>query len=376
MSAHAVAAIPTTRAPTTAAPSFSLGGAPPPQHSPRGAACLRTAIAMPCDACVQAHSGACLRVQCRVCSGNGTRAQSRDLHRANSGAVRSLLPDPRRRLVQRATRGARMGAISARQAITRSSTRRRARLRPRQPARTTIAAVRRVRPTQAAASSAIVMADSTSSSTPTLSAPASAARSCCAPVRPISLGRPRHLGVLFGTHAVLSGTHRGYSRRAAAVLPCGPSRTAGVGTIGYSWGTRGGTMGRSRGTVGSSRGTVGAHKYRAAARKEALDASHGLDARGLSGWARGAAATGARGTPLSGGVLMGVPTTCTTSCVHGRPHEAEGRPYLLTEVHTIGVCVTANAVAAIPTTRAPSFRPNGAPPMQAVVWRRMLCAQL
>jgi hypothetical protein len=97
----------------------------------------------------------------------------------------------------------------------------------------------------------------------------------------------------------------GYSRRAAAVLPCGPSRTAGLSTIGYSRGTRGGTMGHSRGTVGSSRGTIGAHKYRAAGRKEALDAAHALDARGLCGWARGAAATGALGTPLSGRVLMG-----------------------------------------------------------------------
>jgi hypothetical protein len=96
-------------------------------------------------------------------------------------------------------------------------------------------------------------------------------------------------------------------------------------------------MGHSRDTVGSSRGAIGAHKYRAAARKEVLDAAHGSDARGLSGWARGAAATGALGTPLSGGVHTGVPTTCTTSCVHGRPHEAEGLPYLLTEVHTIGV---------------------------------------
>ncbi len=196
-----------------------------------------------------------------------------------------------------------MGAISARQAITRSSTRRRARLRPRQPARTT-SAVRRIRPPQAAATfTRATMVGSTS--TPTRSAPASAARSCCAPVRPISHGRPRQRGVLLGTHAVLSGTHRGYSRRAAAVLPCGPSGSAGVGTIAYSRGTRGGTMGHSRDTVGSSRGAIGARKYRAAARKEALDAAHGLDARGPSGWARGAAATGALGTPLSGGVHIG-----------------------------------------------------------------------
>jgi hypothetical protein len=172
-------------------------------------------------------------VQCKVCSGSGARAQTRHLHRARWGAVRRLLPDPRRRLVQPATRGARMGAIGARQAITRSSTRRRARLRPRQPARPTTA-VRRIRPTQAAATVSRVMANSTS--TPTRSAPASAARSCCAPVRPIWHGRPMHRRVLLGTHAVLSGTHRGYSRRAAAVLPCGPSRTAGPDTIGYSRG--------------------------------------------------------------------------------------------------------------------------------------------
>ncbi len=46
---------------------------------------------------------------------------------------------PRPCLVQPAMRGVRMGAISARQAISRSSTRRRARRRPRQPARPTSA---------------------------------------------------------------------------------------------------------------------------------------------------------------------------------------------------------------------------------------------
>ena len=35
-----------------------------------------------------------MRVQCRVCSGNGTRAQARDLPRARLGAVRRWLPDP------------------------------------------------------------------------------------------------------------------------------------------------------------------------------------------------------------------------------------------------------------------------------------------
>jgi hypothetical protein len=158
------------------------------------------------------------------------RAHARRLHRARLGAMRSLLPELRRHLVQPATRGARMGAIGARQAITRLSTRRRARLRPKQPARPT-PAVRRSRPPQAAATFTKAMVGS--SSTPTRSAPASAARSCCAPVRPISHCRPRHRGVLLGTHGVLSGTHRGYSRRAAAVLPCGPSRTAVLGTIGY-----------------------------------------------------------------------------------------------------------------------------------------------
>jgi hypothetical protein len=84
-------------------------------------------------------------------------------------------------------RGARMGAISARQAITRSTPRRRARLRPRQPARPT-SAVRRILPTQAAATfTRATMVGATS--TPLRSAPATPACSCCAPVRPV-LARP------------------------------------------------------------------------------------------------------------------------------------------------------------------------------------------
>ena len=136
-----------------------------------------------------------------------------------------MLPDRRWRLVQPATRGARTGAISARQAITRSSTRRRARLRPRQPARTTIT-VRRNLFSRVAASLSSVLAGS--SSTPTRSAPASLARSCCAPVRPISLGRPRHRGVLVGTHGVLSGTHRGLLKARSC---CAPVRPASHGRL-------------------------------------------------------------------------------------------------------------------------------------------------
>jgi hypothetical protein len=128
---------------------------------------------------------------------------------------------PRPCLVQPATRGARMGAISARQAIMRSSTRRRARLRPKQPARPT-SGVRRIRPAQAAATFTEAMVASTS--TPTRSAPASAARSCCALVRPISHGRRRHCGVLLGCS---QGVHTGYHGA--------PTGYYGV-LMGYTWG--------------------------------------------------------------------------------------------------------------------------------------------
>ena len=194
-------------------------------------------------------------MQCRVCSGSGARAQTRHLHRARLGAVRRLLPDPRRRLVQPATRGARMGAIGARQAISRSTTRRRARLRPRQPARPT-SAVRRSLPTQAAAS--FTRTTMVSTLMPTRSVPENAARSCCAPERPISLGRRRHYRVLWGTHG---GTHR---------LPWG--------THGILLGPHGIHMG-----VHTYRAS---HEYPASGLKVALDAAPWLGTQGLSASAR------------------------------------------------------------------------------------------
>ena len=125
---------------------------------------------------------------------------------------------PRPRLVQPATRGARMEAIGARQAITRSTTRRRARERPRQPARST-AIVRRYQTPQAAATLTRELGRDQlagSTLTPMRSAPASPARSCCAPVRPV-LARPAEapqgaIGLLtltgyHGYHGVLQGNH-------------------------------------------------------------------------------------------------------------------------------------------------------------------------
>ena len=127
-----------------------------------------------------------------------------------------MLPDLRRRLVQAATRGARMGAINARQAITRSTPRRRARVRPRQPARPT-SAVRRTLTTQAAAS--FTKARLGSTLTMTRSAPATAASSCCAPVRP-GLARPAEAPQ--GTMGYSRGT-TGHSRRTMGVLKYPPS---------------------------------------------------------------------------------------------------------------------------------------------------------
>jgi hypothetical protein len=154
-------------------------------------------------------------------------------------------------------RGARMGAISARQAITGWSTRRRARVRLRQPAKPTLA-VRRYLTCQAAAtfSSTTVVG---STSTPTWSASASPACSCFAPVWPVLHGRPRHCqqftGVLTGYSQATTGYYGvlkprsslGYSRAGharplclgsrAAVKACngalGTPPTAGV-LVGYS----------------------------------------------------------------------------------------------------------------------------------------------
>jgi hypothetical protein len=137
------------------------------------------------------------------------RAQTRRLHRARLGAVRRLLSDLRRRLVQPAMRGARMGAISARQAITRSTPRRRARVRPARPT----SAVRRTLMTQAAAT--FTKARLGSTLTMTRSAPATPASCCCAPVWP-GLARPAeapqgtmgYSRVLRGTQGVLWGYSR------------------------------------------------------------------------------------------------------------------------------------------------------------------------
>jgi hypothetical protein len=63
-------------------------------------------------------------------------------------------------------------------------------------------------------------------------------------------------------------------------------------------------------------------------------------------------------------------TTCNRLGVHCLLHQAEGgtnlrtmsKKHVFTNVHTCGVSVTANALAAIPTTRAPTYAPDGAPP--------------
>ena len=230
------------------------------------------------------------------------RAQTRRLHRARLGAVRRLLPDLRRLLVQPATRGARMGAISARQAITRSTPKRRARVRPRQPARPT-AIARRTLTTQAAASFTSTWAVG-SSSTPTRSAPAPPARSCCAPVRPV-LARPAEapqgaIGLLtltgyHGYHGVLQGNH---------------------------------------GVLTGSRGTIQSHKYVAWELKEALEAAHGwMDAEYLSAWARELLRRHARsalGTPPSAGVHIGysrpaIGWACIAYCTRPRVALIYGR---------------------------------------------------
>ena len=178
-----------------------------------------------------------------------------------------MMPDQRRRrLVQSATRGARMGAIGARQAITGSTLRRRARRRPRQPARPT-SAVRRILPTQAAASFTWATTLG-STSTPTRSAPATPARCCCAPVRPV-LARPAEaprgvddsssLGHSRGTLGYTRATI-GYSQATGGCsrATLGHSRA----TMGYSRATMGysrATMGYSRGTMGYSRVLLGTH---------------------------------------------------------------------------------------------------------------------
>ncbi len=80
------------------------------------------------------------------------------------------------------------------------------------------------------------------------------------------------------------------------------------------------------------------------------------------------------------GVLMGLLPTCTTSCVHCLPHQAEGDPNMWTTIskHTyiyrharmrrlsgsewVAAIPTTRAPTAIPTTLAPTYAPDGAPP--------------
>ncbi len=155
---------------------------------------------------------------------------------------------PRRRVVQPAMRGARMGAISARQAITRSTSRQHARLRPRQPASST-SAVRRILPLQVAATFPRALVGS--SSTPTRSALASPERSCYAPVRPFvddSSSRGYSRGTM-GTMGVfkycrierLLLPHRRSRRRSMRHMVgcarplCMGSRAAGKACEGRSW---------------------------------------------------------------------------------------------------------------------------------------------
>ncbi len=120
---------PATASPTTVG-NFAAG---------RGFPCVRTAGAMPSVACMQARRGASLSAQSKVYHVNASRVTTSASHTFGCSGLRRLLPDQRRRLVQPAMRWARMGAIGARQAITRSSTRRRARRRPWLPASPTAA---------------------------------------------------------------------------------------------------------------------------------------------------------------------------------------------------------------------------------------------
>jgi hypothetical protein len=202
----------------------------PPQAARRGVARVRTSVAMPSVACVKAHRDECLPVQCMVYNVNASRADTTSASRTiGCSALRRLLPDLRRRFVQPAMRGARMGAISARHVFMRSSTRRRARLRPPQPARPTTAVGRTLTPQAAATLNSGVE----SASTPTRSAPASAAaRSCCAPVRPV-LARPAKAPS--GTMGVFLGYYRGSRRRSLLDAARGWLESGCEGMPGLRW---------------------------------------------------------------------------------------------------------------------------------------------
>ncbi len=181
--------------------------------------------------------------------------------------------------------------------------------------------------------------------------------------RTAGVGTAGYYWVLTGYYRAPTGATQG---RAAAVLPCGPPRTAGPGTtIGYSRGTRGGTMGHARGTVGSSRGTIGAHKYRAAAQGGARRGTWVGCARPI--W------LGSRGccngcTPLSGGAHIGVPTTCATSCVHGRPHESN-EAVLMFGRSRKHICLPTRRQAASPCQRM-RLQPSRPPERQRQQRRR------
>ncbi len=102
-----------------------------------------------------------------------------------------------------------------------------------------------------------------------------------------SCGRPcTHEVVHVVGTAVCAPSDRGVPRAPVAAAPRANGRLRHYRVL---TGNSRGTMGRSRGTVGSSRGTIGAHKYRAAARKEALDAAHG--------WMRAASLAARRAVP-------------------------------------------------------------------------------
>jgi hypothetical protein len=170
------------------------------------------------------------------------------------------------------------------------------------------------------------------------SAPASAARSCCAPVRPV-LARP-----------------------AEAPLGC--------------------TMGHSRGTPGYSRGTIG---YSRAAMGYTSIPHRSPRRRSTTrkGWACMASLRGLERCceAMQGvlwvlhrlqGVLIGYCRRGTLHACISQPHQAQGGPsvdddagtQMFTDVYARGVSVTASAVAAVPTTRAPfaTYAPDGAPP--------------
>ncbi len=170
-----------------------------------------------------------------------------------------------------------------------------------------------------------------------------------------------HTGYYWGTHGVLWGTHRlllGYTRATIGVHP-GYYGGTQVSRIGAQGGARRGTR-----MDGCARPLCVGARAAAKARKGCF--GYSADRRGYSS-----------GTHDVHHVVRGLFTAA------GR-----GRPLLADSVHTCVVSsVTANAVAAIPTTRAPTaipttlstYAPDGAPPWplrwaSALIWPSIGCA--